>query len=618
VDVKDIKSPDFLKDLSIAECEALSADIRNFLVENLSQTGGHFSSNMGVVELTVALHKVFDSPKDKIIFDVGHQGYVHKILTGRANEFATLRQTDGLSGFLKREESPHDVYEAGHSSTSIAAAAGMLFARPFQPSIGHVVALIGDGALASGMALEALNFIGHYPEKNPIIVLNDNEMSISENVGHLARMMTNLRMRRSYRSLRRKTSRLVPKRFRGFTSKIEKRIKGFLTGHTYFESLGYQYYGLLDGHDFKQLLKAFEVAKKSNQPTVIHVRTVKGKGYEPSEQDKLGKWHGAPPFHVENGEFFKGRSKDTLPYCSVVARMLEHKAEKDKEFYVVTPAMIGGSDLHSFQERFPKQLIDTGIAEATAMTLSCSLALSNTRVFLTMYSTFLQRAYDQVLHDVARQKADLVVGVDRSGLVGADGDTHQGLYDIPMLSHIPGVTIAQPKDAEELLSLFAYAFEKHKGPIFIRYPKENTRFDPSMLENVVPAEKSWTKLTGGSQGTIIAFGQIVETLRARIADENLDVTLINARFIKPLDEKLLDIVNPKKPLIVYEESTLQGGLGSAICHYFARQGRPLEKVRTLGFEEAFVEHGDRNILLKRYGLSADDVLEKMKALIDEA
>ncbi len=618
MDLKDIKDPGFLKDLSIAECEALSADIRKFLVEKLSKTGGHFSSNMGVVELTIALHKAFDSPKDKIIFDVGHQGYVHKILTGRAKDFDTLRQTNGLSGFLKREESAHDVYEAGHSSTSIAAAAGMLFARPFQSSIGHVVALIGDGALASGMALEALNFLGHYPDKNPIIVLNDNEMSISENVGHLARMMTNLRMRRSYRSLRRRTGRLVPKRLRGFTSKVEKRLKGFLTGTTYFESIGYQYFGLLDGHDFKQLLKAFEVAKKSNQPTVIHVRTLKGKGYEPSEQDALGKWHGAPPFHIENGEFMKRSIESELPYTGVVARMLERKAETQKDFYVVTPAMIGGSDLHRFQQRFPDQLIDTGIAEATAMTLSCSLALSGTGVFLTMYSTFLQRAYDQVLHDVARQKANLVVGVDRSGLVGADGDTHQGIYDIPMLSHIPGVTIAQPKDSEELLSLFAYAFEQHQGPIFIRYPKEDTRFEPSMLENVVPAEKTWTKLTGGAKGTIIAFGPIVDSLRSLIAEENLDVTLINARFIKPLDTKLLDIVDTSKPLVVYEESILQGGLGSSICHHFAKQGKALHKVKTMGFEETFVEHGKRSELLKRYGLAPEDVIETMKALIDEA
>ena len=617
MDVVNIKNPAFLKDLEIEELECLAEDIRTFLLENLSKTGGHLSSNMGIVEITMALHKVFESPKDRLLFDVGHQGYVHKILTGRAAEFTTLRKLDGLSGFLKRDESPHDVFEAGHSSTALGAAAGMLFAKPFTDSMGHVVSLIGDGALASGVALESLNFLGHFPDKTPIIILNDNEISISQNVGHLSKMLTKIRMRNSYRSLKRKTGKIIPKGLRPFTSKVENRLKGFLTGHTYFESMGFQYYGPLDGHDFKQLLRAFNTAKKSNKPTVIHVRTQKGKGYGFAEKDTVGKWHGAKPFDMESGKFLEELSNGKIDYSEIVADHLTAYAEKNDNFHVVTPAMKGGASLHGFEKAHPEKLIDTGIAESTAMLVSTHLALENTKVFLTIYSTFLQRAYGQLIHDMARTNAHVVIGVDRAGLVGGDGETHQGIYDIPMLAHIPNIAIAHPENPQMLKATIDYALDMHEGPIVIRYPKKTV----SKEDNQAPVPKiidaSWEKRLDGRDGTIIAFGDLIDPLQKTLLASEMNVTLINARFIKPLDKAMLDSIDPTKPLLIHEESVLSGGLGSMIITALAEQGKPLKKVKRLGFEDTFVPQGNRDKLLRRFGLDVEGILKTMRILINE-
>ena len=618
MDVVSIKEPSFLKDLGTEDLESLAREIRSFLINSLSKTGGHFSSNMGVVELTIALHKVFDSPKDQLIFDVGHQGYVHKILTGRAGAFDSLRQTDGLSGFLKRNESVHDCYEAGHSSTSIAAAAGMLFAKPHNADIGNIIALIGDGSLNSGAALEALNFLGHYPEKNPIIILNDNEMSITENVGHLSRMLTQIRMRRSYRSLRRKTSRMIPKRLRPFTSKVEKRIKGFLTGPNYFEALGYDYYGPLDGHSFKHLIKALENAKRSNKPTVIHVRTKKGCGYTPSEADKEGLWHGVKPFDAKNGAFHAKPETNVMTYSGLTAKYLHNHASTHPDFYVITPAMVGGSELNDFKKTYPDRLIDTGIAEATSVTMGGSLAMKGVRPFLSIYSTFLQRAYDQVIHDVARQKAGLIIGIDRAGLVGGDGETHQGIYDIPMLSHVPNMTIAHPKDGAELYRLLDYAFKIESGPIAVRYPRAKDVFDASMFTQKPLDMPSWETLHEGSRGTIIAFGDILKPLNEAIVSNKLDVTLINARFIKPLDKRMLLSLKTDKPILTYEESTLNGGLGQMVLSKLYQMGRRVNAFKALGFDDTFVPHGDREAMLKRYGLDVESVIDTMREMIDDA
>lgn len=618
MDVKDIKDPAFLKEMDIPALEKLSGDIRQFLIHQLAQTGGHFASNMGVVEVTIALHKVFDSPKDKLIFDVGHQGYVHKILTGRAKAFPTLRKLDGLSGFLKRRESVHDIYEAGHSSTSIAAAAGMLFAKDLNPNIGHVVTLIGDGAFASGAALEALNFLGHYPDKHPIIILNDNEMSISQNVGHLSKLLTNLRMKRSYRSLKRGTSKLIPTFMRPLVTNVERRLKGFLSGQNTFESLGYQYFGPLDGHNFKQLLKVLSLAKKTKKPTVVHLRTTKGKGYTFSENDQLGHWHGTPPFEIETGTRIQNQQNNNRrTYQYITASYLMKTALKHKQLRVVSPAMKAGSGLEAFAKHHPDKFIDTGIAEATALTMCTAMSLYQRPVFLSIYATFLQRAYDQVIHDLARHEAPLIIGIDRAGIVGGDGETHQGIYDIPMLMHIPHMTIAHPKDGQELLGLYSYAFDQLQGPIAIRYPKADTPYQAYELSDLKPIKPSWEIITKGTEGTIIAFGDIVTELKALIDKHAISLMLINARYLKPLDKNILAQIDLEKPIIVHEESTLSGGLGSEILRYFSTQKTMPSKIRLCGFENDFVPQGTRQEILKRYQLDAQSVLTLFEAMADE-
>ena len=617
MDVTKIKDPAFLKNLSTDELECLAKDIRTFLLENLCKTGGHLSSNLGVVEITLALHKVFESPKDRLLFDVGHQGYVHKILTGRASEFHTLRKLDGLSGFLKREESPHDVFEAGHSSTSIGAASGMLFAKPFNKDINHVVTLIGDGALSSGVALESLNFLGHFPNMAPIIILNDNEMSISQNIGHLSKILTKIRMKNSYRSLKRKTSKVIPKKLRPFTSKVENRLKGFLTGHTYFESMGFQYFGPLDGHDFKQLLKAFHTAKKSKTPTVIHVRSKKGKGYPFAEHDTSGKWHGAKPFDPKSGLFLKDLSNGTIDYSKIVANHLKTYADAHRAFYVITPAMKGGASLQDFEAAHADKLIDTGIAESTAVLVSTYLALEHVKVFLTIYSTFLQRAYDQLIHDMARTNAHVVIGVDRSGLVGGDGDTHQGLYDIPLLAHIPNMAIAHPENPAALKATIDYALDTHVGPIAIRYPKKTVKNEDNETLLPVVSDTTWEKRLKGPDATIIAFGDFIEPLQEALLALKMDVTLINARFIKPLDKAMLESIDTTKPLIIHEESILNGGLGSMIITHLSDKGRPMKHVKRMGFDDTFVPQGNRDKLLKRYGLDVEGIIKTVRLLLDE-
>ena len=616
VSVETIKNPLFLKTMKESELDILANSIREFLINTLSKTGGHFASNMGVVELTIALHKVFDSPKDHLIFDVGHQGYVHKILTGRADKFSSLRQTDGLSGFLKREESEHDCYEAGHSSTSIAAAAGMIFAKPHNDTIGNIIALIGDGAFNSGAALEALNFLGHYPDKNPIIILNDNEMSISKNIGHLSKMLSQVRMRKAYRGLRRKTKALIPSKLRPITSKVEKRFKGFITGQNYFEALGYDYYGPIDGHSFKHLLRAFKMAKHANKPTVLHIKTQKGKGYSPSENDSLGLWHGVKPFEKINGNQSK-KTTTMFTYSSVTAMFMEAYAKTHKDFYVMSPAMASGSDLSNFQTNYPNQFIDVGIAEATSVTMGGAIAMKGVKTFLSIYSTFLQRAYDQLIHDVARQNAPLIIGIDRAGLVGGDGETHQGIYDIPMLSHIPNITIAHPKDGQELMGLYQYAFNHHQGPIAIRYPKSQTPFDESYLKTT-PIYPSWEKLLNGTQGTIIAFGDQLAKIKELVEEKNLDIDLINARFIKPLDKTMLQSINQDAPILCVEESCEDGGLGQRVLHALYELNMPPKQYKILAFEDAFVPQGDRMTMLKRYGLDPVSIVKQMEALIHNA
>jgi len=615
-DVKEIKDPSFLSSLSVAECKVLAQDIRSFLIQSLSETGGHLSSNLGVVELTIALHKVFDSPKDKLIFDVGHQAYTHKILTGRAKMFSTLRKHQGLSGFLKRDESVHDVYEAGHSSTSIAAAAGMEFAKEYNGNGHKIIPIIGDGALTSGMALEALNFLGAHPEHQPIIILNDNEMSISKNIGYLANILNSIRGKAGYRKLKSKTKRILPKFLHKLTSKVERGVKGFVTGNTLFDDLGFSYYGPINGHDFKELEKYLGIAKKLGKPCVIHVLTEKGKGYKWSEGDKSGYWHGVGPFDLESGAPKAVKEANVYSYSELVAAYMLDYAKEKKNFHVVIPAMIQGSKMKEFQLAYPKRITDVGIAEQMAVTMSSGLALEGVDVFTPIYSTFIQRAYDQVAHDVARQNLKVVFGVDRAGLVGADGETHQGIYDIPLLRHIPNMTIAHPRNAEETFKLLNYAFKGQEGPFVLRYERANAFYD---FKEGIPkelAKPSWEILREGSKASFIGFGSMIEQVVKAYEEENLDVAVVDARFIKPLDEDFLHKVFSKNtPILLYEEGIYSGGFASGVLEFAAKHHYNTNQVTVMAIDDQFVMQGSKEELLKELKLDLASIIVKTKELI---
>jgi len=617
INLLEIKDPSFLSELSNKELYELSSEIREFLIKSISKTGGHLSSNLGVIELTIALHKVFESPKDKLIFDVGHQGYTHKILTGRANEFDTLRQYKGLSGFLKRSESVHDIYEAGHSSTSIAASAGIEFSKTYTKDTHKVIPIIGDGALTGGMAFEALNFLGTKASQQPIIILNDNEMSISENIGYLARILNDIRSKSAYRKIKAKTYKILPKFVRKLTSKVERAVKGLLTNNTIFDDLGFSYYGPINGHNFKELIKYLEIAKKSNRPCVIHVLTEKGKGYKYSEQDLIGNWHGVGPFNVETGEPKSKRKENIHSWSEIISEYMIDYASKNKDFTIVIPAMIGGSSLYKFKELYPNRIIDVGIAEQMAVTMSSGLAISGIDVFTPIYSTFIQRAYDQVNHDVARQNLKVVFGIDRAGIVGDDGETHQGIYDIPLLRHIPNMVISHPRNPEEAFKLLNYAFKENKNPFVIRYERGKAFYD---FSNPIPNDSlkkpSWEIIHQGNKAVFISFGSILDTVKEEVEKLNLDILMVNARFIKPLDKEMLSLISNKSvPIVIYEESALLGGFGSSILEYYSENNMNLSNIHLMGIKDEFIDQGSKELILKELNLDLDSIISKLKSLM---
>ncbi|MFA5741964.1 MAG: 1-deoxy-D-xylulose-5-phosphate synthase, partial [Candidatus Izemoplasmatales bacterium] len=442
IDLLKIDNPAFLKKLSLDELNELADQIRDFLIENVAKTGGHLSSNLGVVELTIALHYVFESPKDRLIFDVGHQGYTHKILTGRAKDFPSLRKINGLSGFLKQQESVHDVWEAGHSSTAMAALAGFEIVRQINHDTYKNVALVGDGSLNSGLSFEALNFLGQRQNLAPIIILNDNEMSISKNVGTISKMLTSMRTTKPYLKATRKGNR-IPHFLKNWKERIARMIRGLAKNMTIFDEFGFKYYGPIDGHNLKTLIKYLQIVKFLNKPCVLHIITKKGKGYPFAENDMDGHWHGVKPFNIKTGLPLDGKAENEHSWSNIISEYLCERAKNNPDFRIVIPAMIAGADLYKFQNNYPNQIIDVGICEAFAVCFAGGIAMENKSVFVPVYSSFLQRAYDQVSHDVARQNLHVVFGIDRSGLVGEDGETHQGLYDIAFLRHIPNMQIIQ-------------------------------------------------------------------------------------------------------------------------------------------------------------------------------
>lgn len=615
-----IENPKFLKNLDTEELKSLSQDIRDFLIESCAVTGGHIGANLGVVELSIAMHKHFNSPEDKFLFDVGHQAYIHKILTGRISQFDTLRQYKGLCGFPKTRESEHDVWEAGHSSTSLSAAMGMAKARDIKGEDYHVVPVIGDGALTGGMALEALNHIGS-DKTDMTIILNDNEMSIAPNVGALHNMLGRIRTNSKYNRFKYDIEDAIQKmpqvgaRLRDVADRVKDSLKYLVVEGIFFEELGIKYIGPVDGHDFEDLEQAIESAKDYKGPVIVHVITKKGKGYHPAEDDQLGTWHGLGPYKIDTGEVL-GRKK-TVSWSEFMSNSVLDKAYDDKRIVAITPAMPVGSKLTKFQKELPDRFFDVGIAEQHAVTMAAGLASNGMRPYLAIYSTFLQRGYDQLLHDVDRQNLNVFIGIDRSGLVGADGETHQGVFDISFITPLPNMTLMMPRDEFEAARMIDLAFE-HDGPVALRYPRGNV---PGVdMKQSRPAFDigEWEVLKEGSDLQIISFGPTValaEEAAGTLSREEIGAGVVNARFIKPLDEKYLhELGTSGTPVVVVEESMLEGGLGSMIATFFSDH-QYTNKVKRIGIDNEYIEHGDVNLLLEDIGITAANIHHEALKLV---
>jgi 1-deoxy-D-xylulose-5-phosphate synthase len=618
--LEQIKGPEDLDGMSVGQLEQLAGEIRQFLIEKLSVTGGHLAPNLGVVELTLALHYLFDSPRDKFIFDVGHQSYVHKILTGRMDQFDTLRKYKGLCGFVKRSESEHDVWEAGHSSTSLSAAMGMALARDLKGDDNRVVAVIGDGALTGGMALEALNHIGH-EKRNMIVILNDNEMSIAPNVGALHHYLGRIRTDRHYQKAKDELQHLLNKipAIGGKLAKTAERFKDslkyLLVSGILFEQFGLTYLGPVDGHDLNGLLDILKQADSMPGPVLVHVITVKGKGYSPAEADSH-KWHGASPYKIESGQMVKAVGPPM--YTKVFGDMLIQLAREDERIVAVTPAMPSGSGLIEFAEAFPNRMIDVGIAEQHAATLSAALALEGLKPVFAVYSTFLQRAYDQVVHDICRQNLNVVFAIDRAGFVGPDGETHQGVYDIAFLRHVPNLVIMMPKDENELRRMMKTAIDYNEGPIAVRYPRINgVGVELEAAPAPLPIGK-WETLREGDTSVILAIGPMIGVAEAAsdlMKREGVQVGVVNARFIKPLDEEMLiELADKGKRIIVLEEGSELGGFGSSVLEFYSLKGLYETAVRIVGVPDLFVEHGSIEQQREEVGLTAERVASELRSM----
>jgi len=602
IKLEDITTPEFLRSLSYEELDQLAADIRQFLIESVSKTGGHLSSNLGTIEMTIALHYVFGNPNDKLVFDVGHQTYTHKILTGRADKFDTLREKDGLSGFLKYDESPYDVWEAGHSSTSISAASGFLEAKSMGADIGEVVAIIGDGSIQNGLSLSALNYLGSRKDQKVIIILNDNNMSISKNVGSLAKIFNQIRLKKSYQFVKRITPNFVDNMLKN----AKGAFKSFVYGNNLMAAVGFRYFGPINGHSIKCLIKYFEHAKKSDQSIIIHAKTIKGKGYKFSEEDQVGIWHGIGPFDIETGKQHKKTPEGKISWSNGFGELILNEAKANKKIKVISSAMIVGSGLDKFTKELPDQIVDVGIAEEHSVVMASAMSRYDVIPVVSIYSTFLQRAYDELNHDVARTNAHVVFLIDRAGIVGADGSTHQGTFDISYLSHLPNMVIAMPKDLNEAYSLLKFALYEYKGPFAIRYPRGNT--DKQELLDQKIEFGSWEIIKEINDINIITYGPVVNKFSTLIEEENKQLGLINARYIKPLDLNTLRKLSGKK-IVIYEEVVIKGSLSSMILEENLKHKLNID-IEIIGIDDKFVKHGKVKSVKKDLGLDIRDIIKK--------
>ncbi len=624
-----IDSPKDIKKLSLKELYQLAQEIREYIVDVVSKNGGHLAPNLGAVELTLALHYVFDSPKDKLIWDVGHQAYAHKIITGRREAFKNLRKLNGISGFLKRSESEHDIFGAGHASTALSAALGFAVARDLKGENYKVVAIVGDGALTGGMALEALNNIGHL-KKDLIIVLNDNEMSIAENVGaisnYLSKIVTSPKYYKAkeelWEFLEKIPSHFLSKRLRELAKKIKENLKSFAVPTILFEELGIEYVGPLNGHDLEQLIETFSRIKRvKTGPILIHVLTRKGKGYKPAEENPEF-FHGLGPFDKETGKTLK--TSDKPSYTSIFRKAIVDLAEKDDKVVAITAAMPLGTGLDLFRERFPNRFFDVGIAEQHAITFAAGLALNGLKPFACIYSTFLQRALDQLIHDIGIQKIPVRIVMDRGGVVGEDGATHNGVFDYAYLRIISNFVVMAPKDEDELVDMLYTMLHYEEGPITVRYPKGSV-VGVQMKESpeIIPIG-TWEKLWGKDfkDIVIVATGSMVYPAlfaAKRLESEGIQTTVINGRFIKPLDSQMLReiIESSPKAIITVEEGNLPGGFGSAVNEQIIHISRGKKfNIHNIGLPDTFIEQGAREEILKLYLLDEEGVYNQIKAYLE--
>ncbi|MFC2021315.1 1-deoxy-D-xylulose-5-phosphate synthase [Chloroflexota bacterium] len=608
-----IDSPADLKLLAQQELEQLAAEIREELVAIVSTNGGHLASNLGVVELTIALHRIFDSPRDKIVWDVGHQAYTHKLLTGRKHLFASLRQYEGLSGFTSRNESEHDPFGAGHASTSISAALGMAVARDLSNDNYHVVAVIGDGAITGGMALEALNQAGHLGSKL-IVILNDNGMSISPTVGAMAKLLGKVRFDHRYRKAKEKSWRLLrhlpySNKLRQVTRQVESGIKGLVMPTTLWEELGFTYMGPVDGHNIRELEMTFAQARDyPTRPILIHVITAKGKGYLPAEGNAVY-FHGVPA---------RSTTARAIPtYSEIFAQTVLRLARENPRLAVITPAMPEGNCLNIVQAEFPERVYDVGICEQHAVTFAAGLATQGYVPVIAIYSTFLQRAFDQIIHDVCLQDLPVVFAIDRGGIVGDDGKTHQGTFDLSYLTLIPNLIVSAPKDENELQHLLHTAV-KSKYPMAVRYPRSaglGVELDTEL--NTIPIGKGEI-LRHGEDVALLAIGiMVAPALEAarKLASEGIEATVVNARFAKPLDTELItDLSSRIKRMATIEENVLSGGFGSSVVNFLQSSGMIDVQVKNISLPDEFVEHGSQSILRKKYGLDAEGIARQVLSL----
>jgi 1-deoxy-D-xylulose-5-phosphate synthase len=611
-----VHSVEDLKSLRPSELEKLCGEIRSFLIDSLSKTGGHLASNLGVVELTVAIHAVFNSPQDKIIWDVGHQSYVHKILTGRRDQFSTLRRKDGLSGFPKDKESPYDAFNTGHASTSISAAYGYCKARDILDQDYSVVAIIGDGSMTGGLAYEAINNAGR-TKTDMVVILNDNQMSISENVGALSRYLNEIRTAPAYIGAKADVNNFLNKipilgqRLQHFIERTKGGIKYLLVPGSMFEELGFNYIGPIDGHNIKQMLGVLRKVKQMSGPVLLHVYTQKGRGYCQAEEAPSA-YHGVDSFHIDTGAPVVTKLWDT--YSDVFGKTMVKLAAATPNLVAVSAAMTSGVGLADFAKKYPERMFDVGIAEGHAVTFAAGLAKGGVIPVVAIYSSFMQRAYDQILHDVCLQDLHVIFAVDRAGVVGADGETHQGLYDAAFMSHIPNITIMAPINKRELTMMLEFAV-KGSGPIAIRYPKGSASLTLRTFDKPIVLGQS-ELISQGRDFAIIAVGAMMDIAfeaSAALRKAGLHPTLINPRFIKPIDLDMVKSIRNCKAVYVLEDHAASGGFGDMFMRAMSQEQIQVPFFRNFALPDKFIEHGSRDEILKVYGLDVDSIVNEIRS-----